>query len=70
MSLFKMSRLLRCEIVGNFKFVNVLRCIALLDNILIFSHILLAHFIQYTKEIYQNIIILLQSRDVNLIATQ
>ena len=69
-SLSKVSRLLRCEIARNSKFVNVLRCIVLLDDTLIFSHILLTHPIQYMGEIYQNINIFLQSRDVNLIATQ
>ena len=51
-SLFKMSRLSRCEIAENSKFVNVLRCIALLGDILTFSHILLTHPIQYMREIH------------------
>ena len=49
-SLSRMSRLLRCDFAGNPRFVNVLRCIALLGDTLAFSHILLTHPIQYTGE--------------------
>ena len=49
-SLSRVSRLLRCDFAGNPRFVNVLRCIALLGDTLVFSHILLTHPIQYTGE--------------------
>ena len=45
MSLFKMSRLFKCDFTGNSRFINVLRCIVLLNNTLTFSHILLTHLI-------------------------
>ena len=50
MSLSKVSRLVKCDFAGNSRFVSVLRCIVLLDDTLAFSHILLTHPIQYTKE--------------------